>query len=298
MPVITLMIPHYMCDRNLHNMTQNLEHDSALAIEWFNNNYMKLNEDKCHFFVSGHKSEYIWAKIGHTQLWEQNNVKLLGVNIDSKLSFNTHVSSLCVKTGRKLTALSRLAKFLTTQQRRVLIKAFIESQFNYCRLVWMFHSRTLNNKINKLQERSLRIIYCDDTSSFEELLRKDGSVTIHHRNIQALATEMYKVKNNLSPKIILDMFQLNIRQHSTRNANEFLLPRPKTENYGKQSLTYLQPLTKILRQIADLQEKLTFQAIWKVLNFSLEMTRLLKIEKWLEAWPLGCHPARNGHVTH
>ena len=61
---------------------------------------------------------------------------------------------------------------------------------------------------------------------------------------------------------------------------------------------YLQPLTKILRQIADLQEKLTFQAIWKVLNFSLEMTRLLKIEKWLEAWPLGCHPARNGHVTH
>ena len=60
----------------------------------------------------------------------------------------------------------------------------------------------------------------------------------------------------------------------------------------------LQPLTKILRQIADLQEKLTFQAIWKVLNFSLEMTRLLKIEKWLEAWPLGCHPARNGHVTH
>ena len=230
----------YMCDRNLHNMTQNLEHDSALAIEWFNNNYMKLNEDKCHFFVSGHKYEYIWAKIGHTQLWEQNNVKLLGVNIDSKLSFNTHVSSLCVKTGRKLTALSRLAKFLTTQQRRVLIKAFIESQFNYCRLVWMFHSRTLNNKINKLQERSLRIIYCDDTSSFEELLRKDGSVTIHHRNIQALATEMYKVKNNLSPKIILDMFQLNIRQHSTRNANEFLLPRPKTENYGKQSLTYLQ----------------------------------------------------------
>ena len=54
-------------------------------------------------------------------------------------------------------------------------------------------------------------------------------------------------------------------------------------------LAYLQPLTKILRQIADLQEKLTFQAIWKVLNFSLEMTRLLKIEKWLEAWPLGCH---------
>ena len=64
------------------------------------------------------------------------------------------------------------------------------------------------------------------------------------------------------------------------------------------SLVYLQSWSKLLTQIADLQEKLTFQAIWKVLIFSLEMTRLLKIEKWLEAWPLGCHPARNGHVTH
>ena len=66
-------------------------------------------------------------------------------------------------------------------------------------------------------------------------------------------------------------------------------------SYNKKDL---QPLTKILRQIADLQEKLTFQAIWKVLIFSLEMTRLLKIEKWLEPSALGCHPAKNGHVTH
>ena len=59
----------------------------------------------------------------------------------------------------------------------------------------------------------------------------------------------------------------------------------------------LQSWSKLLRQIADLQQKLTFQAIWKVLIFSLEMTRLLKIDKWLEAWAVGCHPARNGHVT-
>ena len=59
-----------------------------------------------------------------------------------------------------------------------------------------------------------------------------------------------------------------------------------------------QSWSKPCRSIADLQEKLTFQAIWKVLIFSLEMTILLKIEKWLEAWPLGCHPVRNGHVTH
>ena len=170
--------------------------NSLIAIEWFNSNYIKLNEDKCHVFVLEHKYEHLWAKIVRSIIWEQNNVKLLGMNIDSKLSFDAHVSLLCAKAGRKLTALTRLAKFLTTYQRRILIRAFIEYQFNYCRLVWMFHSRKLNKRINKLQERSLRIIYGDDTSSFEEVLIKDESVTIHNRNIQALALEMYKVKNN------------------------------------------------------------------------------------------------------
>ena len=133
----------YVCDKNLNNTMKDLEHDSLIAIEWFNSNYMKLNEDKCHSFVLGHKYEHLLAKIGQSIIWEKNNVKILGMDIDSKLSFDAHVSSLCAKAGRKLTALTRLAKFLMTHQRRILIRAFIESQFNYCRLVWMFHSRKL-----------------------------------------------------------------------------------------------------------------------------------------------------------
>ena len=91
---------------------------------------MKLNEEKCHFIVAGHKYEHIWANVGQTMIWEQNKVKLLGVNIDSKLSFNDHVTSLCVNAGRKLTALTRIARSLTTEKRRILINAFVESQFN------------------------------------------------------------------------------------------------------------------------------------------------------------------------
>ena len=65
-------------------------------------------------------------------------------------------------------------------------------------------SRTNNNKINRLHERCLRIIFSDKQSSFETLLEKDGSVSIHNRNLQILATEMYKIKNNLSTSIIAD----------------------------------------------------------------------------------------------
>ena len=70
----------------------------------------------------------------------------------------------------------------------------------------MFHSRTLNNRINKLHERALRLVYKNDDCTFEELLEKDNSLNIHHRNLQLLATEMYKMKNNLSPDIMKQIF--------------------------------------------------------------------------------------------
>ena len=82
------------------------------------------------------------------------------------------------------------------------MKAFIDSQFSYCFSIWMFHSRGINNKINHLNERSLRIVYADNISSFEDLLKKDRSFTIHQRNIQSLAIELFKVKGNLSNNIM------------------------------------------------------------------------------------------------
>ena len=85
-----------------------------------------------------------------------------------------------------------------TRKRRIVMKTFIESQFNYCPLIWMFHSRTINNKINRLHERALRIVYSDFKSTFEGLLRKENFFSIHERNIQSLATEIYKFLNGLS----------------------------------------------------------------------------------------------------
>ena len=86
------------------------------------------------------------------------------------------------------------------------MKTFIESQFGYCPLVWMFHSRSLNNNINRIHERSLRITYNDQSSSFQNLLEKDNSVTLHHRNIKILATEKYTFLQGLSPPLMNEIF--------------------------------------------------------------------------------------------
>ena len=76
---------------------------------------------------------------------------------------------------------------MSDEKLRILMKTFIESQFNYCPLVWMFHSRKINEKINKLHERALRVVYSDDNLTFEQLLEKDNSFDIHDRNLQKLA---------------------------------------------------------------------------------------------------------------
>ena len=96
------------------------------------------------------------------------------------------------------------------------MNAFFKSQFSP--LLCMFHSRTLNNKIKRLHERCLRVIYNDNTSSFTDLFAIDNSVSMHHRNIQVLATELYKFVNDLSPKLVSDCFKLNnTTVYNTRN---------------------------------------------------------------------------------
>ena len=97
------------------------------------------------------------------------------------------METICKKAHKKLRAPSRITNYLELPKRRILMNAFFEAQFNYCPIIWMFHRRCLNNKINRLHERCPRMIYNDKISNFEKLLNKDDSVSIHHNNIHALA---------------------------------------------------------------------------------------------------------------
>ena len=128
----------HACDSNLDDLIRRLEHDSILAIEWFESNYMKLNQDKCHFLLSDHKHEVMLAKIGRSKIWENCTQKLLGIIIDRNLKIDEYILTQCKKAGRKIKALSRVCVYLSLERRRTLMKAFIESQFTYCSLIWLF----------------------------------------------------------------------------------------------------------------------------------------------------------------
>ena len=105
--------------------------------------------------------------------------KLLGVKVDNKINFSEHLDGIIINESRKVSTLSRIFPFMSLTKRLFLMNSFFTSQFSYCPLIWMCHSRTINNKINKLHKRCLPIIYNDKKSSFKELLETDKSVPIH-----------------------------------------------------------------------------------------------------------------------
>ena len=110
------------------------------------------------------------------------------------------------------------------------MKRFIESQFNYCPLIWMFHSQTIINKSNRLHERAVRIVYSDFKSSFEGLLLKENSFSIHERNVQSFAIEIYKFVNGLSPSFLNNVFRKNFsNSQDLRNHKELYSRNPKTD---------------------------------------------------------------------
>ena len=104
-------------------------------------------------------------------------------------------------------------------------------------------SRQIND--NKLHERILRIVYKDHFSSFEVLLSKDKSVTVHERNLQILDTEIYKILNSLSLEIIKDIFKPKTKTnyYNTLNALIFSKRNVKAVRYVLQTMSYMRPKT-------------------------------------------------------
>ena len=175
---------------------------------------MKVNTGKSHLSLSDNSRAI--ATIDNSYIESEDEQVLLGITIDSNLSFENHINSICKKASQKLNVLARIAPYMNIQKPTTIMKSFVTSQFSYCPLIWMFRSRRLNNKINSIHERVLRITYQDNTSTFQELLNKDDSASIHHRNLQFLATEMFKIHRGLSLEILRETFMSKTSSYNLR----------------------------------------------------------------------------------
>ena len=232
----------YSIHSNIECITNSLVNDTSTLIKWFDDNYFKMNAEKCKLLVTKHDSNISVTIDDHT-IYASKSVKLLGVYIDNNLDFSEHVSNICRKVSKKLHALQRVSHDMNRDKLRIIMKAFIESQFAYCPLVSMFHSRTLNNRINRLHEKALRLVYKDSSLSFENLLILDKSFTIHHRNLQKLAIEIFKVKNNISPMFMKTVFPESTNPYDLRNAPVFTTSNIRTVHNGTETISFRGPKT-------------------------------------------------------
>ena len=191
------------------------------------------------------------------------------------IQFDEHVKNILKRAGSKLTALARMSNVLTFSKLRLLLKSFVQSQFAYCPLIWMFCSRTLNNRINKLQERALRILYKDDISTFAELLDRDKSITVHDHNIKLLAKEMYKVVYNILPNTLGEFLSIRDVRYNLRHPSIFLRENVNSTYHGSESIRILGP------------------KIWELLPESIRSAEnLFSFQEQIKKWKVEHCPCR------
>ena len=149
----------YVSGNSINEVISSLQEPAEKVFRWLSHNQMKGNTDKCHLIVS--TDEPIEIRVGESLIKSSTCAKLLGVKINNKLNFDTHVKGLCKKANNKLRALARAAPYMSLEKKKLLISSFFNAQFDYCPLVWMLHSRSNSNKIKHLHKRCLRLIYND-----------------------------------------------------------------------------------------------------------------------------------------
>jgi hypothetical protein len=234
----TLFYSHERIDNLLHVLKSDVE----TVVTWFECNGMQANPEKFQLIVSHrHKNDIVELQVCNTVIKSSDHVKLLGVTIDRKLNFDTHISELCKKASRQVNVLKRLSNMLTLNVKLAILNSFVLSNFKYCPIVWHFCKRRKMRMIEKVHERALRTIYGNINLSYSELLNLSKRKTLHYERLRLIAIQVYKSVNGLSPPYVNNLFSVKDNVYSLRNKVSLVQPIVSTVNYGILSVSYHGP---------------------------------------------------------
>ena len=225
----------------IRGLINSLEVKTSNAIKWMKDNDIIANPDKFKAIMltkTDHNTAGIRLEISGATMLSINEIDLLGITIDTKLSFDSHITKMCRKASRQLNALKCLGFYIPLDTRKILANSFIISNFNYCPLVWYFSTAKQLQKIEKIQERVLRFLHDDYESDYLTLLEASGSVSMEIRRMRYLCIEIYKTLNNLNPGYTKDIFQVQQSAYSTRRPYNIKVPKVNQTTFGTRSIRY------------------------------------------------------------
>ena len=230
----------YSCCDSLTEVISNLKHDLPNVLSWFKANQLSENPSKFQMLVLGESSENLPISIcfENISITSVNTVELLGLSIDSKLTFSSYISSLCHKASNRIRNLNRIGKCLSQQQLLLLFNSYILSLFNYSPIIWMFCNKGSCKRIDSIHKRALRAVFQDFSKTHEQLLNLSGCKRIHELHLRYLLCEVYKTQQNINPIFMQSMFPVKIVPYSLRNKNLLSLPSSKSSSYGTQSFLF------------------------------------------------------------
>ena len=236
---------------HLSEVLECLKHDCNIALEWFRKNGMQANPEKFQFMIlSRDNTEALRLHLDdNTTIESTEHVKVLGVSIDRTLSFTQHVRDMCTRAARQLNALARISRYLDMDSRFVIFKSFIMSNFTYCPLAWHFCGKQNNDKMEKVQERALRILYRDYVSSYHELIERAETTTVFLARVKTLVLEVFKCTQALNPPCLNSLFEIKDTCYSFRNSVKLIQPKRRSTKYGLRSISYLG--SKVWNDIAN-----------------------------------------------
>ena len=133
---------------------------------------------------------------------DKRHLKLLGVTIDHQLFFSEHVKHISVKSNQKIGVLLRMKNLIPEKAKLHIFKTNILPHLTYCSMVWHFIRSSDKQKLERLQEKGLRAVFKDKSSSYEDLLNKAKLVTLNNLRLQNIAILMFKVKHGICPTYI------------------------------------------------------------------------------------------------
>ena len=243
---IDSQIANYADDNHIYNknscvisLQNSLLHDTTSTIDWLEENKMDVNPGKFQCIGLSRECETSLSfSINDCIINSENHMEVLGVTLDNKLKFDTHVSIICKRAASQINALKRISKYLNEESRILIYKSYISANFNYCPVAWIFCGKKNSSKLEKLQKRALRFVYRDKTSTYFELLKRGRFLSLSQLRLKHLAVEVFKCVRSLNPPYLNSLFTEKVVPYGFRDRHTLIQPTWNTKTYGFRSFRY------------------------------------------------------------
>ena len=239
-------IANYAYDNNIYDSNEclislksSISQDAIKTVDWYKANRLEANPEKFQCVLMGRKGAIPTSiQLYDVSIKTSNEINVLGIILDSKLSFNTYVKNICNRASSQINALKRIGKFLNIDARLRIYKSLKRANFSYNPVIWIFCGKSNSDKMERLQERALRFVYSDYITSYPNLFLKSNLLSLSLFRLRVLAIEVYKSVNNLNPQYICDMFSERKLNYDLRNSNLLTQHRFRTRRYGFKSFKF------------------------------------------------------------